>query len=65
MSRNEYENSIDQAMFILGLKRDPKFETSLHAIAHGSDPGITDALDQLAAYGFGARQNLPTRTFQN
>jgi len=52
-------------MFILALKRDPKFETRLHAIAHGSDPGITDALDQLAAYGFGARQNLPTRTFQN
>jgi hypothetical protein len=51
MSHREYENPVEQVMFILGLKRDPKFETSLHAIAHGSRPGTTNAIDQLTVYG--------------
>jgi hypothetical protein len=51
MFPRQYDNPIEQVMFILGLKYDPQFESPLHAIAHGSNPGITNALDQLTAYG--------------
>ena len=50
-ANKRYENPIEQVMFILGLKHDPQFESPLHAIAHGSNPGITNTLDQLTAYG--------------
>jgi hypothetical protein len=43
MSRTSYEDPVEQVMFILGLKHDPKFDTALHAIAHSSTPGILDA----------------------
>ena len=51
MSRTSYEDPVEQVMFILGLKHDPKFDTALHAIAHGSTAGILNALDQLTVYG--------------
>lgn len=50
-SDKHYDNPIEQVVFILGLKHDPQFESPIHAIAHGSNPGITNALDQLTAYG--------------
>jgi hypothetical protein len=50
-SSKQYDNPIEQVMFILGLKHDPHFESPLHAIAHGSNPGISNSLDQLTAYG--------------
>jgi hypothetical protein len=51
MSRAAYDDPVEQVMFILGLKHDPCFPTAFHAIAGGSNPGITNALDQLTAYG--------------
>jgi hypothetical protein len=51
MSRTAYEDPVEQVMFILGFKHDPKFDTTLHAIAHGSPPGILNAFDQLTVYG--------------
>jgi hypothetical protein len=51
MSRTAYEDPVEQVMFILGLKHDPKFDTALHAIAHGSTAGILNALDQPTVYG--------------
>ena len=50
MFPRQYDNPIEQVMFILGLKHDPQFESPLHSITHGSNPGITNALDQLTAY---------------
>ena len=49
-NNKKYENPIEQVMFILGLKRDPKFETSLHAIKHGANPGVMNALDEFEIY---------------
>jgi hypothetical protein len=51
LSLNEYDDPVDQVAFILGFKHDPKFETVLHAIAHGSEPGILDAAEQVRIYG--------------
>jgi hypothetical protein len=50
MSRTAYEDPVEQVMFILGLKHDPKFETTVHAILYGSTPGILDASEQLRVY---------------
>jgi len=38
-------------MFILGFKHDPRFRTALEAIEAGSNPGITNALEQVTVYG--------------
>jgi|HubBroStandDraft_1064217.scaffolds.fasta_scaffold45550_3 hypothetical protein len=47
MGRKEYANPV----FVLGFKHDPKYDTALHAIAQGSNPGIVNAIDQLTVYG--------------
>lgn len=49
--RREFENPVEQVMFILGFKHDPKFHAALDAMEAGSDPGILNALDQLRVYG--------------
>lgn len=46
-----YDNPVEQIMFILGLKHDPRFDTILHATAAGSNPGIIDASEYLTVYG--------------
>jgi hypothetical protein len=51
VSRSEYENPVEQVMYILGFKQAPQFETVMHAIAYGANPGILDAVDQMATYG--------------
>jgi len=51
MSRSEYENPVEQVMYILGFKQAPQFETVMHAIAYGANPGILDAVDEMATYG--------------
>jgi hypothetical protein len=51
MSRIRYEDPVEQVMFILGFKYDPKFDTALGATEHGSNPGVLDAADQLRIYG--------------
>lgn len=45
-----YDDPVEQIMFILGFKHDPKYDTILDAIEQGSNPGIIDAADQLAVY---------------
>jgi hypothetical protein len=49
--RREFENPVDQVMFILGFKHDPRFRTASDAMLAGSNPGIINALDQLTVYG--------------
>jgi hypothetical protein len=51
VSRKEFENPVEQVMFILGFKHDPKFASSLDAIQAGSNPGVLNALEQVAVYG--------------
>jgi hypothetical protein len=51
MTRREFEDPVEQVMFILGFKHDPRFITALEAMDAGSNPGITNALDQLTVYG--------------
>lgn len=51
MTRREFENPVDQVMFILGFKHEPKFRTASEAMLAGSNPGIINALDQLTVYG--------------
>ena len=51
MSRTHYENPVEQVMFILGFKHDPKYDTILDAIEDGSNPGTLDASDQVRVYG--------------
>ncbi|MGB0065992.1 MAG: hypothetical protein WBP85_16230, partial [Terracidiphilus sp.] len=51
MVRREFENRVEQVMFILGYKHDPRFRTASDAMLAGSNPGITNALDQLTVYG--------------
>ena len=48
--RTGYDDPAEQIMFILSFKHDPKYDTILDAIEHGSNPGIVDALDQLPVY---------------
>ena len=51
MIRKEFENPVEQVMFILGFKHDPRFRTALDAMKAGSNPGILNAADQLRVYG--------------
>lgn len=51
MIRREFENPVEQVMFILGFKHDPRFRTASEAMLAGSNPGIINALDQLTVYG--------------
>jgi len=51
VSRREFENPVEQVMFILGLKHDPRFRTSLEAMKVGANPGIINALEELTVYG--------------
>jgi len=51
MFRKEYENPIEQVMFILGFKHDPRFPHTLDAMKAGSNPGIINAVDELKIYG--------------
>ncbi len=51
MIRREFEDPVEQVMFILGFKHDPRFHTVLDAMKAGSNPGIINALDQLKVYG--------------
>jgi hypothetical protein len=46
-----YEDPVEQIMFVLGFKHDPKFNTSLDAIVHGANPGIMDAAEILKIEG--------------
>jgi hypothetical protein len=50
-NREEYDDPVDQIMFILGFKHDPKFGSILEAVARGSNPGILDAADQVQVWG--------------
>ncbi|HSY52241.1 MAG TPA: hypothetical protein VLC46_25795 [Thermoanaerobaculia bacterium] len=50
-SEAEYPNPVDQVMFILGFKHDPKFPTRLHAVVAGASPGLTDAAEEVSVYG--------------
>jgi hypothetical protein len=43
--RKAYDDPVAQVMFILGFKRDPKFETVLDAIVHGGNPGVLDIVE--------------------
>ncbi|MGB7759899.1 MAG: hypothetical protein WBL61_08725 [Bryobacteraceae bacterium] len=47
----EYDDPVEQIMFILGFKHDPRFDTILHAAAARSNPGIIDAAEYLTVYG--------------
>ena len=51
MIRREFEDPVEQVMFILGFKHDPRFDTALEAMTAGSNPVILNALDQLTVYG--------------
>jgi len=51
MTRREFEDPVEQVMFILGFKHDPRFETALRAMMNGANPGILNAIDQLTVYG--------------
>ena len=51
MIRKEFEDPVEQVMFILGFKHDPRFRTSLEAMIAGSNSGILDAADQVGVYG--------------
>lgn len=51
MIRKEFEDPVEQVMFILGFKHDPRFDTALRATMSGADPGILNAIDQLTVYG--------------
>ncbi|MBU6501137.1 MAG: hypothetical protein KGJ89_04605 [Patescibacteria group bacterium] len=47
MDKNkQYENPVEQVMFILGFKHDPKFKTSLEAMAFGENPGARNAAEE-------------------
>ena len=50
MIRREFEDPVEQVMFILGFKHDPKFRTSLEAMKAGSNPGILNAVEQLRVH---------------
>jgi len=45
-NNKQYKNPVEQVMFILGFKHDPKFKTSLEAAAFGENPGVRDAADE-------------------
>lgn len=51
MIRREFENPVEQVMFILGFKYDPGFRTALEARLAGSNPGIVNIVDELRVYG--------------
>ncbi len=51
MSRTHYEDPVEQVMFILGFKHDPKFDHILDAVKQGSNPGVLNAIDQVRIYG--------------
>jgi len=51
MTRKEFEDPVEQVMFILGFKQDPRFNTALDAMRANSNPGIVNVLDQLRVYG--------------
>jgi hypothetical protein len=51
MIRTEFEDPVEQIMFILGFKHDPRFRTSLEAMIAGSNPGILNAVDQVRVHG--------------
>jgi len=51
VTRREFEDPVEQVMFILGFKHDPKFRTALEAMKAGSNPGILNAVDQVRIYG--------------
>ena len=51
MISREFENPVEQVMFILGFKHDPRFRTGSEAMLAGSNPGIINALEQLTVYG--------------
>jgi hypothetical protein len=51
MIRREFEDPVEQVMFILGFKHDPRFDTALDAIENGSNPGVLNALDRSTVYG--------------
>jgi hypothetical protein len=46
----EFENPVEQIIFILGFKHDPRFRSTLDAARAGSNPGILNALDELKVY---------------
>jgi hypothetical protein len=48
--RREFEDPVEQVMFILGFKHDPKFRTALEAMKAGSNPGILNAVEQLRVH---------------
>ena len=49
--RREFEDPVDQVMFILGFKHDPRFRTALEAMKAGANPGIVNAIYQVEIYG--------------
>ena len=51
MARKEYEDPVEQVMFILGFKHDPRFSHALDAMKANSNPGIINAVDQVEIYG--------------
>jgi len=50
VTRREFEDPVEQVMFILGFKHDPKFRTSLEAMKAGSNSGILNAVEQLRVH---------------
>lgn len=50
MTRREFEDPVEQVMFILGFKHDPRYETALRAMMDGANPGILNAIDQLSVH---------------
>jgi hypothetical protein len=50
MIRKEFEDPIEQVMFILGFKHDPRFDTALKAMMAGSNSGTLNAIDQMTVY---------------
>jgi hypothetical protein len=48
---DRYQNPVEQVMFILGFKHEPRFETVLDAIENDAPPGILDASEYISVHG--------------
>jgi len=48
---DRYQNPVEQVMFILGFKHDPRFKTILDAVENDAPSGILNALEYARVYG--------------
>jgi hypothetical protein len=48
---DRYQNPVEQVMFILGFKHDPRFRTVFDAMKNDAPPGIINAAEYFRVYG--------------